>query len=332
MGAASKLIGLVRFESMLALVLMGVPIALRLADDRTSISDYHDMADPRWFFVPLTAAAMMLITNGLVSHERHAHNAVLGVLVLGVVLFDHDGASSGPHFVSAVAFYVLGLSYAVLMVTHYVAVVRSSPPRWWVAVLAATVVAGTLGPPRCNSRTTSLLGRSRRTLDHRAALLRPLHVEGSSSCNRHRARRLRWRRPRRTRSRGTRGRRRCCDRYHQPSVAVRPAQRASLLPERQLEFPCPSYGPISGTCRVVRPTGKTGVPRSVPRQGHRERLSDTAAHRGRLGRWPDHPSSARVVAERERRQSMDPLGVLLLNDIRPGAAINGAEPTRQRHI
>jgi hypothetical protein len=140
----SKLIGLVRFESMLALVLIAVPIALRIADDRDSISAYHDMADPRWFFVPLTAASMMLITNGLVTHERHGHNATLGVLLLGVVMFDHDGASRVPHGISAIAFYVLALSFAVLMVSHYVSVLTSSEPSRRVVGVGAVVVGGAL--------------------------------------------------------------------------------------------------------------------------------------------------------------------------------------------
>ena len=108
MNPLNVLIGLVRFESMLALILAAVPIALRIADDRGSISAYHDMADPRWFFVPLTAASMMLITNGLVRSDSHGYNTALGVLLLGVVLFDHDGGSAIPHFLSAVPFFVLG--------------------------------------------------------------------------------------------------------------------------------------------------------------------------------------------------------------------------------
>jgi hypothetical protein len=95
---------------------------LRIADDRPSISAYHDMADPRWFFVPLTAASMMLITNGLVRNERHGHNATLGLLLLGVIMFDNQGDSAGPHLVFTVGFFVLGLVFTVLMVTHYVTV------------------------------------------------------------------------------------------------------------------------------------------------------------------------------------------------------------------
>lgn len=117
-----RLVGLLRFETLLALVLAAVPIVLRIADDEGSISAYHDMSDPRWFFIPLTAAAVMLVTNGFVYAERHIHYAVLGVLLITVVLFDHDGASRGVHVVAAVAFYVVGLAAAALMAAHYLGV------------------------------------------------------------------------------------------------------------------------------------------------------------------------------------------------------------------
>lgn len=139
------LIGLVRFESMLALVLAVVPIALRLADDRGSISAYHDMTDPRWYFVPLTAASMMLITNGLVRSDSHGHNAALGVLLLGVVLFDHDGGSAVPHFLSAVPFFVLALLFVALMVAHYGRVLWGWPWRGAIVIVTAIGVVVPLG-------------------------------------------------------------------------------------------------------------------------------------------------------------------------------------------
>ena len=139
------LVGLVRFESMLALILAAVPIALRIADDRDSISAYHDMADPRWFFVPLTAASMMLITNGFVHSDEHGYNAALGALLLGVVLFDHNGGSALPHFLSAVPFFVLALIFVALMVTYYGNVLLSWPWRGRTAMLVAVAVAAPLG-------------------------------------------------------------------------------------------------------------------------------------------------------------------------------------------
>ena len=142
----SQLVGLIRLESAVALILIAVPIALRFADDRGSISAYHDMADPRWFFVPLTAASMMLITNGLVQPESHGYNASLGLLLLGVVMFDHDGMSAVPHFFSAVTFFVLAVAFAALMITHYISVWKGSPkPSKLVAITSAVGVALPLG-------------------------------------------------------------------------------------------------------------------------------------------------------------------------------------------
>lgn len=116
MPKVKDLIGLVRFETALAINLIAVPFILLCADSsKSSISDYHDMTDPRWFFVPLTAAVMMLVTNGLVSSERHGLNALLGGLLLGVILVDHDGASAPFHTVVAVSFYVLSLIAGTLV-------------------------------------------------------------------------------------------------------------------------------------------------------------------------------------------------------------------------
>lgn len=158
-----RLVGLLRFETLLAIVLVAVPIVLRLADDRGSISAYHDMSDPRWFFVPLTAAAVMLVTNGFVYAERHIHYAVLGALLIGVVLFDHDGGSAVVHFGSAVGFYVIGLAAAALMAAHYLDAARlpvvltiaagiglslvvvalvADPPTFWVEAVGLWMIAG----------------------------------------------------------------------------------------------------------------------------------------------------------------------------------------------
>lgn len=117
MPSVKSLIGLVRFEIALVLTLVAVPIVLRLEDSgRSSISDYHDMTDPRWFFVPLTGAVMMLVTNALVSSDRHGFNAILGGLLLGVVLVDHDGASRPYHGTFAISFFVLSLAVGALLV------------------------------------------------------------------------------------------------------------------------------------------------------------------------------------------------------------------------
>ncbi len=112
--------GLWRFEGLLALVLALFPLLLIQFDVvRDNISAYHAMDDPKWFYVPLVWTVVMLIVNGLVRSDRHGYNAVLGVLLLGVVMFDHAGGSRIIHGISAVAFYALSLIFIALQVTDY---------------------------------------------------------------------------------------------------------------------------------------------------------------------------------------------------------------------
>lgn len=113
------LVGLLRFEGVLAAILAATPLILLATGCRGSISAYHDMDEPRWFFIPFTAAALMLVTNSLVRADQHGHNALLGALLLGVVLADHDGASKTIHFAFAGSFFVLALAFVALMVAHY---------------------------------------------------------------------------------------------------------------------------------------------------------------------------------------------------------------------
>lgn len=77
---------------------------------RTSVSGYHDMADAKWFFVPLTVAAVMFIINGLVRDEGHAHNAWLGFALLGVIVFDHE-SETFAHYVFAVIFFASAIIF-----------------------------------------------------------------------------------------------------------------------------------------------------------------------------------------------------------------------------
>jgi len=73
---------------------------------RGSVSAYHDISRPQAYFFPMTVAAMLFIYNGMVRSGR-LYNTVLGLLLAGVVLFDHDGASAWPHYAFAVGFFVL---------------------------------------------------------------------------------------------------------------------------------------------------------------------------------------------------------------------------------
>lgn len=81
-------------------------------DVRKSISAYHDVGRPSAFYVPLTVGAMLFFVNGIVRHA-HAYNTLLGLALSGVILFDHDGTTSVPHFVFAAAFF--GGSVVVMM-------------------------------------------------------------------------------------------------------------------------------------------------------------------------------------------------------------------------
>lgn len=96
-----------RFERVLALFLIFAPVLLILSDENTvreSISAYYDMTEAQIFYVPLTAAAMLFVVNSLVRRE-HPYNLVLGILLAGVVLFDHDDWTV-LHSISAISFFV----------------------------------------------------------------------------------------------------------------------------------------------------------------------------------------------------------------------------------
>ena len=136
--------GLRRFEVVLALILIFFPIALRLEDStRDSISKYHDLNDPRWYFMPLTAAMMMFVVNGLVRRE-HGHNVVLGVLLFGVVFWDRVGDSRVLHLFSAGAFYVVAFIVMALQLTAYLTKEedRSKLGRQWLITLVTLVLLG----------------------------------------------------------------------------------------------------------------------------------------------------------------------------------------------
>lgn len=109
--ALGQLKGLATFERNLALLCVTIPLWLILFDDgpeaiRSSVSAYHDIARPQAYFFPMTVASMLFVYNGLVRSGR-IYNTALGVLLAGVVLFDHDGASAWPHYAFAIGFFVL---------------------------------------------------------------------------------------------------------------------------------------------------------------------------------------------------------------------------------
>ena len=100
---------LLRLEVVLAGVCAATPWLLVEADDaggvRGSISAYHDMTTAMAFYAPLTAAAVLFIVNGEIKEESR-YNTVLGVLLFGVLLFDHDGSTRVVHGAAAIGFFV----------------------------------------------------------------------------------------------------------------------------------------------------------------------------------------------------------------------------------
>lgn len=96
---------LAQLERNLGILLAFTPLLLVVVDERVraSISAYHDMGEPWAFYVPLTAGAMLFLVNGMVKNA-HLYNTLLGLALLGVIVFDED-AWEIPHFVFAVAFF-----------------------------------------------------------------------------------------------------------------------------------------------------------------------------------------------------------------------------------
>jgi hypothetical protein len=110
-----QLRSLSQFERVLAIVCVVIPFILLAVDagsDRDSISAYYDIDRAHWFYVPLTAAAMMFLVNGLVRSE-HTYNVFLGATLAGVLMFNHD-VWTEAHAFFAVLFFV-GNAVAVLI-------------------------------------------------------------------------------------------------------------------------------------------------------------------------------------------------------------------------
>ena len=137
--SASGLSKFAKLERNLAAVCMFVPLILIIFDSgavRDSISAYYDMAEAQYFYVPLTMGAMLFIINGVVKHQ-HSYNTILGVALMGVVLFDHDGQYSKIiHFLSAGVFF-LGSAFVILK--------YSSKKELWFKCVLVAIIVGALG-------------------------------------------------------------------------------------------------------------------------------------------------------------------------------------------
>jgi len=93
---------------------------------RASISAYYNMIHYEWYALSLAGGALVLAMNGLLR-KGHWWNVLLGLALLGVLLFDKDGRSAGLHVVCAVLFFVGNV--AVFLFAHW-RFVRSEPQGW----------------------------------------------------------------------------------------------------------------------------------------------------------------------------------------------------------
>jgi hypothetical protein len=140
-GVGKTVEGVTRFaklERVLAAVCLLIPAFLIWFDHgtiRPSISAYFDMEQAQVFYFPLTVAAMLFVVNGVVK-EKRAYNWILGVLLAGVVLFNHLDFPV-IHNISAAGFFG---GNAVVMVWF-----SSRKERWFKALMVAGIAAAMAG-------------------------------------------------------------------------------------------------------------------------------------------------------------------------------------------
>lgn len=129
---------LAKLERVLAAVCILIPAFLIGLDNgpiRNSISAYYNMEESQIFYFPLTVAAMLFVVNGVVKHQR-AYNTILGLMLAGVILFNHDDASV-LHGAFAIAFFG---GNAVVIVLF-----SSKKERWFKGLLVVGIVLSMLG-------------------------------------------------------------------------------------------------------------------------------------------------------------------------------------------
>jgi len=133
--------GLTRFaklERVLAGVCLLIPAFLIWFDHGTirgSISAYYNMDQDQVFYFSLTVAAMLFLVNGVVK-EKKVYNTILGVLLAGVVLFNHRDFPL-VHNISAGGFFG---GNAVVMVWF-----SSKKERWFKALMVAAIALAMAG-------------------------------------------------------------------------------------------------------------------------------------------------------------------------------------------
>ena len=129
-----------KLERFLAALCLLIPAALILWDAglvRDSISDYYRMANNQVFYYPLTVAAMLFLVNGVIK-QAHAYNIVLGLLLSGVILFNHIDRTT-LHAIFAIGFFVGNAIVILLFSTGtaarnkwlYVLGIAGAMAVWW---------------------------------------------------------------------------------------------------------------------------------------------------------------------------------------------------------
>jgi uncharacterized membrane protein len=140
-GVAKTVQGVARFaklERVLASICLLIPAFLIGFDDgpiRDSISAYYDMEESQVFYFPLTMAAMLFVVNGVVKQQR-IYNTILGVMLAGVILFNHDDFNT-LHNIFAIAFFA-GNAVVILAFS-------SKKELWFKALLVAGIALSMLG-------------------------------------------------------------------------------------------------------------------------------------------------------------------------------------------
>lgn len=127
-----------KLERFLAGLCLFIPVLLIAYDAwsiRGSISAYFSMEENQIFYVPLTVAAMLFLVNGVIK-EKHAYNTALGLMLTGVILFDHVEVPI-THGIFAGAFFVGNALVIVLFSTG-----TSKQLRWgFIAGIVAAAAA-----------------------------------------------------------------------------------------------------------------------------------------------------------------------------------------------
>lgn len=93
-------------ERFLAFLCLFIPIILILFDNnnvRGSISAYADMEENQVYVFLLTVAAMMFLVNGTIKHKKW-YNIVLGISLMGVVLFHYEEFENAHKIFAAIFF------------------------------------------------------------------------------------------------------------------------------------------------------------------------------------------------------------------------------------